>query len=385
MSADAIAAREERSGGVIVYVISDVHLDGETSEGTLFDDRKNGPVVAGLCDRIARENAELIVAGDGIDLTSMTPPRKGLDRFYEKMDMRKEPPPRRDVPDLCARVREANPIAVEALAQLCSRVPVTVIPGNHDRHLGEPAGAEALSRIGFRVRIEPSVVRKMGERTVVLQHGHELDVGNSEREGKGEVMTQTLHQAVIPFLREKGPKPGVRMDPSRVVALRPEEAVVSVLERWLDQKTFRKFFRALIGLLAANGYVPRVAGALSPFISADRVRRAIEEQDRLWESTAFTAIRALTGRRKLPHDAPQPDVIVFGHTHVLDWAVQERKKRGDGLYVNLGTWTERCFDAWSPPDVSLPLLRFDDEQGRLRVSLLDLAGESRELQRFESA
>jgi len=370
---------------LILYVISDVHLDGESSEGTLFDDRKTGPTVASLCERIARENAELVLAGDALDLTSMMPPRKGLDRFYEKMEMHGEPPPRRDVAALCARVREANPTAVEALGRLCSRVPVTLIPGNHDRHLGEPGGAEALSAIGFRVRMEPSVVRKIADRTVVLQHGHELDEGNHEREGTGEVMTQVLHQAVIPFLREKGPKRGVRMDPSRVVALRPEEAVVSVLERWLDEKTFRKFFRALLSLLATNGYLPRVAGILSPFISADRVRRAIEEQDRLWESTAFTAIRALEGRCKLPHDAPQPDVVVFGHTHVLDWAVQERKKRGDGLYVNLGTWTERCFDASSPPDLSLPVLRLDDEEGRLRVSLLDFADGTRELQRFESA
>jgi UDP-2,3-diacylglucosamine pyrophosphatase LpxH len=370
---------------LILYVISDVHLDGESSEGTLFDDRKNGPKVAALCERIARENAELVLAGDAFDLTSMTPPKKGLGRFYEKMDMRKEPPPRLPVGDLCVRAREANPIAVEALAQLCSRVPVSLIPGNHDRHLGEPDGVEALSGIGFRVRLERSVVRKIGGRTVVLQHGHELDEGNSEREGRGEVMTHVLHQAVIPFLREKGPRRGVRMDASRVVALRPEEAVVSVLERWLDEKTFRKFFRALIKLLAANGYIPRVAGVLSPFITANRVRRAIEEQDRLWESTAYTAIGALEGRSKLAHDAPQPDVIVFGHTHVLDWAVQERGKRGDGLYVNLGTWTERCFDAWSPPDLSLPVLRLDDEQGRLRVSLVDLANESRELQRFESA
>jgi UDP-2,3-diacylglucosamine pyrophosphatase LpxH len=301
------------------------------------------------------------------------------------MEMRREPPERRDVAQLCGRVREANPIAVAALSRLCSRVPVSLIPGNHDRHLGESGGAEALSGIGFRVRIERSVVRKIGDRTVVLQHGHELDEGNRDREGTGEVMTQVLHQAVIPFLREKGPKRGVRMDPSRIVALRPEEAVVSVLERWLDAKTFRKFFRGLLTLLARNGYIPRVAGMLAPLISADRVRRAIEEEDRLWESTAFTAIRALEGRRKLAHEAPQPDVLVFGHTHVLDWAVEERKERGDGLYVNLGTWTERCFDASSPPDLSLPVLRIDDEQGRLRVSLVDLADQGRELQRFESA
>ena len=44
---------------MIAYVISDVHLDGESAEGTLFDDRRNGPAVAALCERIAREGAEL--------------------------------------------------------------------------------------------------------------------------------------------------------------------------------------------------------------------------------------------------------------------------------------------------------------------------------------
>ena len=135
---------------------------------------------------------------------------------------------------------------------------------------------------------------------------------------------------------------------------------------------------------STNGYIPRPARILAPFISAERVRRAIEEQDRLWESTAFTALQSLKGERKLPYDAPRPDVVVFGHTHVLDWAVQERKG-GAGLYVNLGTWTERCFDASSPPDLSLPVLRIADEDGQLRVSLFDLASQDRELQRFESA
>jgi UDP-2,3-diacylglucosamine pyrophosphatase LpxH len=300
------------------------------------------------------------------------------------MEMRREPPPRKSVAELAARVREANSKAVEALARLTARVPVTLIPGNHDRHLGEAGAAAALSAIGLRVTIAPSVVRKVAGRNVVVQHGHEHDQGNSKREGTGEVMTQVLHNAIIPFLREKGSRPGVRMDASRVVALRPEESVVSVLERWLDEKTFRKFFRGLLQLLAKNGYVAWPVGLLSPLVSANRVRRANEEEDRLWETTAFTAFQALRGKGKLPHGAPRPDVVVFGHTHVLDWAVQERKPE-NGLYVNLGTWTERCFDASSPPDLSLPALRIDDETGRLRVSLFDLAAQGRELQRFESA
>src|SRR5207237_8705676 len=115
--------------------------------------------------------------------------------------------------------------------------------------------------------------------TVVVQHGHELDEGNHEREGRGEVMTHVLHHAVIPFLREKGPRPGVRMNPSRVVALRPEEAVVSVLERWLDEKTFRKFFRNLLSLLAQNGFLPHVSGILSPLYTVNMVLRVLDNTD----------------------------------------------------------------------------------------------------------
>src|SRR3954453_19983716 len=118
----AVLSARGRSAGrsirLIAYVISDVHLDGETADGTLFDDRRNGSAVAALCERIAREGAELVLAGDALDLTSMTPLRKGLERFYEKMEMRAEPPLRRSLAELCARVREANPNAVEALGTL---------------------------------------------------------------------------------------------------------------------------------------------------------------------------------------------------------------------------------------------------------------------------
>jgi predicted phosphodiesterase len=195
-------------------------------------------------------------------------------------------------------------------------------------------------------------------------------------------MTQALHQGVIPFLRAHGAQRNVRMDPGRIVALRPEEAVISVLERWLDPKTFRRFFRAFLRLLAVNRKLPAPAAWLTGFISVDRVRTTVERQDRLWERTGFTALYALEGKRELPHDAPRPDVLVFGHTHVLDWNVQERRD-GDALYVNLGTWTERCFDPCSQPDTSLPVLVLEDAGGRLRVTLSDIARTHAELQRFE--
>jgi UDP-2,3-diacylglucosamine pyrophosphatase LpxH len=369
---------------VAVYVISDLHLH-EDSDARLFRDDRQGRAIAALCERIAREGAELILLGDVFDLTAMTPPEKGLKRFFESLNVEVEPRPRRPVGELVRAAARANPRAIDALARLSEQVPVTLVPGNHDYQLASDEGGAALAATGLRLERSRSVVRTVAGRTAVLQHGHEQDPGNAVPGRGGEVMTQALHQAVIPFLRAHGAQRNVRMDPDRIVALRPEESAISVLERWLDPKTFRRFFRAFVRLLAVNRKLPAPAAWLAGFVSVDRIRTTVEHQDRLWERAGFTAMYALEGKRKLPHDAPSPDVVVFGHTHVLDWLVQQRRD-GDGLYVNLGTWTERCFDPSSPPDDSLPVLVLQDAGGRLRASLSDLAQleNGPELQQFET-
>ena len=366
-----------RVAAMTVHAISDLHLD-ETGKAELFSDQRQGRQLAELCEAVARdEGAELVLLGDCFDFTAMLPPPKGLERFFRALDVPKEVPRRRTVPELIAALADANPVAFEALCTLSTRAPVTLVPGNHDHHLGQPDAAAVLAAAGLRVRIERSLVRQIGDRTVVLQHGHELDEGNEKPGGSGEVMTSVLQQAVIPFLLHRGPPPNVRFDPGRVVALRPEEAVVSVLQRWLDEKTFRKFFRAFLRLLAENDYLPRPVSWFAGFISANRVRSAVSNQDRLWERTGLRAIDAIKGKCALPHGAPEPDVLVLGHTHVLDWSVH-----GGGLYVNLGTWTERAFDASSPRDATLPVLALGAERGQVRAVLTDLASGAAELQRY---
>ena len=355
-----------------VHVVSDLHLD-EASEAQLFTDERQGRELSALVDRVLRDEGELVLLGDCFDFTAMQPPRKGLDDFFRALGVAKAVPPLRTLPELLDAIIKSNPVAIEALR----RVPVTLVPGNHDHHLGEPGAAEALKAVGIRARIERSIVRTIGASTAVLQHGHELDGGNQEPGGRGEVMTNVLHQAVIPFLRQHGAVPNVRMDTARVVALRPEEAVVSVLQRWLDSTTFRRFFRAFLRLLAENRALPRPASFLAGLVSADSVRSAVAKQDKLWEHTGDGAIKALEGKRKLAHGAPRPDVLVLGHTHVIDWAAPNGR-----LYVNLGTWTERAFDASSPRDASLPLLTLDAPEGRLRAVLSDLSRGGQELQSF---
>lgn len=363
-----------------IYAISDLHLD-ESDEAQLFADERQGRQLSELCDRVSLDDeAELILLGDCFDFTAMLPPPKGLERFFRKLGVPREVPPRRKLPELLAAVQKNNPVGFEALARLSQRVQVTVVPGNHDHHLAEPGAAEALAACGLQARIERSCTRRLGDHTVVLQHGHELDEGNEEPGGSGEVMTNALHQAVIPWLRHKGDPPNIRMDPDRIVALRPEEAVISVLQRWTDEDGFRKFYRAFLRLLAENGYLPRPLSFLAGFVSANRVRAAVATADRLWERTAVRAFEAVKGDRKLPHDAPRPDALILGHTHVIDWGVAEGR-----LYVNLGTWTERAIDASSPKDESMPLLQLDESGGTLRASLTDLARSGKELQRYEGS
>jgi hypothetical protein len=191
-------------------------------------------------------------------------------------------------------------------------------------------------------------------------------------------MTRCLHQAVIPYLVHHGARRNVRMDPGRVVALRPEEAVISVLQRWLDEQTFKKFFRAFIDLLADNGYLPKPVSFLAKVVSVNRVRAAVAKADLTWEHTGSFAVELLQGKRKLAHGAPSPDVLVFGHTHILDWAAQ-----GEKLYVNLGTWTERAHDGSSPQDETLPVLTLAEAGGRFSAVLTDLES-GQELQRYDS-
>ncbi|HZX96401.1 MAG TPA: metallophosphoesterase, partial [Myxococcales bacterium] len=181
-----------------VYVISDLHMD-EHGQARLFDDERQGRLLAELCGRVARdEGSELVLLGDCFDFTAMQPPPKGLDRFFRSLDVPREAPRRRTLPELLDAVRSSNPVAFEALAQLARNARVTVVPGNHDHHLGAPQAAQALASAGIAARLEMSLVRELGGSKVVLQHGHELDEGNDKPGGSGEVMTNILHQAVIP-------------------------------------------------------------------------------------------------------------------------------------------------------------------------------------------
>jgi UDP-2,3-diacylglucosamine pyrophosphatase LpxH len=336
---------------------------------------------ADLCSLVSRTaDAELVLLGDIFDLTASMPPARGVKEFGRVLDVPLEDRPPRPLPDICASIRENNPVALDALEALCADAPVTLVVGNHDRHLGLPEGRAALEFAGLPgMRVESMSVRKVGDKTVVLQHGHEWDPSNATPTGGGEVMTAVIHHAIVPFLRHLAPRTNVAIDPDRVIALRPEERVV--LERWLKAGMFERFIDAFVDILVANGYMSR---AISWLATAERIRGRLKDDDDLWERAGHAALGALEGARGIPGKPPPPDILVLGHTHVIDWAVQEGRPGVQRLYVNLGTWAARSSDAAGPVEAILPVFRLEaPDRGKVVATLRDLSNQAKLLQRFE--
>jgi UDP-2,3-diacylglucosamine pyrophosphatase LpxH len=348
----------------------------------MFRDDDQGMRFADLCAHVAKTpDSELILLGDAFDLTAAFPPAKGLGSFGRALDVPIEDKEVPTLPKVLERIRETNHVALDALEALAAESKVTLVPGNHDRHLGEPGGREALDATGLhRLAIEPTAVRKVGGKVVVMQHGHAWDPSNATATGGGEVMTAILHHAVVPLLRHLAPRSNVHIDPDRVIAMRPEERVVPVLERWLKPGTFERFVDAFLELLVENGYLSRAASWLA---TPGLIRSRLKDDDDLWERAGHSALQALEGAKQIPGKPPPPDILVLGHTHVIDWAVQEGRPGVQRLYVNLGTWSARASDAAGPLDATMPVLRLEARPRTVDALLLDFSSKVRRLQHFE--
>jgi len=363
-----------------LFALSDLHLD-DRHRATLFDDARQGRHLAALFETLARvPDAELVLLGDTFDFTSMQPPLRGLEHFCDALELPLEVQPARDVTAMLEAIAKANPIAFEALRTVAQRVPTTFVVGNHDWQLGNPEARTALASVGVPSGIAKRVLRQLGGRGVLLEHGHRFDASNAHPLADGEQLTRALYQAVIPFLRHHGARENVRMDVDRLVAVRPQERALMLMERWLDSHTFHRLMHAFLRLLAENRGMSRPAQVLAERLPVKLMRSALESAEEVWRKAADHVLNDLARRhpRELHAEA---DVVVLGHTHVLDWAVSDVRGR-DKLYVNLGTWTERAVDAMSAADTTLPLLMLDGARDLFAAELIDLDEDGGKLETF---
>ena len=98
---------------------------------------------ADLCAHIARTpDSELLLLGDAFDLTAAMPPARGLSAFGKALGIPIDDKPARTLAEVMTHIRENNPVALDALESLADEARVTLVPGNHDRHLGEAGPRE---------------------------------------------------------------------------------------------------------------------------------------------------------------------------------------------------------------------------------------------------
>ncbi|MFP8952200.1 metallophosphoesterase [Natrialbaceae archaeon A-arb3/5] len=140
----------------VYYVISDLHIGGDEQLGEVdFLDE-----LLAFLERIAEtdENAELLINGDAFGL-------------WEFTDV--DGPAKFDV------LLERYPALFEQLRATGERVPITLLPGNHDNELAAyDEYVERLAEYNVNLVQAESITRPVGERTIHFEHGHQRDPNN---------------------------------------------------------------------------------------------------------------------------------------------------------------------------------------------------------------
>jgi UDP-2,3-diacylglucosamine pyrophosphatase LpxH len=140
----------------VYYVISDLHIGGdEQLEEVDFLDE-----LLGFLERLERtdEDAELVINGDAFGLWELTTV-DGLAKFDH--------------------LEETYPELFEQLRATGENVDVTLLPGNHDHELAVYDGyADRLAEYNVDLVRSESMRRRVGDRVVHFEHGHQQDPNN---------------------------------------------------------------------------------------------------------------------------------------------------------------------------------------------------------------
>jgi len=140
----------------VYYFISDLHIGGDEQLGEVdFLDELLG-FLRDLPER--DEKAELIVNGDAFGLWEFTQV-EGLAKLDALVDR---------YPELFEQLRATG-----------ERVPITLIPGNHDYELAtNPAYVERLAAYNVRLEQAVAIEREIGATVVHVEHGMQEDPNN---------------------------------------------------------------------------------------------------------------------------------------------------------------------------------------------------------------
>jgi UDP-2,3-diacylglucosamine pyrophosphatase LpxH len=140
----------------VYYVVSDLHIGGdEQLEHVEFLEE-----LLAFLRRLETtdEDAELIINGDAFGLWEFTT-IEGLEKFDA--------------------LEAAYPELFEQLRATGENLPITLLPGNHDHELAAYDGyVERFAAYNVDLVQVESITRRVGERTIHFEHGHQQDPNN---------------------------------------------------------------------------------------------------------------------------------------------------------------------------------------------------------------
>jgi UDP-2,3-diacylglucosamine pyrophosphatase LpxH len=346
------------------YFISDLHI-GDKSSWDRFGDEKAGILVK-LLERIDREmnhSGELILLGDIFDFTRLAAP----EILPQKVDAAK----------IFARIKLAYPTLFKALREFV-RLGNTLfyVWGNHDYPLrfkihGQEFQRAVLNRFWdskYRCRIWFSDYYISRSHSLYAEHGHRYDLTNVHLEGNQAVLgtllaakfikkwetrassgpsqSQDSEETLSPFrlLGHIRPSPNITTYFDRLTArgLLPEEIkkelakdLYRIEEEW-NSSLPHIFFRVLETLpwFIQEGVLRAGLKDGAPKILREKAMLLLRGY-----STDISAVsgKATVGTLKDLNFAPR--LIVFGHTHFLEYHVES----GKHLYANAGSWRDTAF------------------------------------------
>jgi UDP-2,3-diacylglucosamine pyrophosphatase LpxH len=356
----------DEGGDRVYYVISDLHIGGDEQ----LEEVEYLEELLGFLQRMAEtdENAELVINGDAFGLWEFTTV-EGTEKF--------------DV------LTERYPELFEQLRVTGASIPITLIPGNHDHELA--AYDEYVDRFAdYNVDLvqDQSIERRVGDRTIHFEHGHQQDPNNriedwdnpsatplgyyyntlvTSRAGKlsdrGKFNWLKDVQAVTPtermpvwlaskyFYREMNPLLRYALVPFlllfNISALLAVFAGLDLLGVWsmpVDRTTaflgqFGTAGTAAWFLLSINVAVAGllVLVAIPLYLIRRDIRKTIDRFGIFeTELTVDAEEPYVEAAREIFEERSETAVFCYGHTHR-----PRMREVDDGLLVNTGTWLKR--------------------------------------------
>ena len=342
----------------MLIVISDLHLSDGTSCHNLSH-RAFSHFFDYIKGSMRKEYEELIVvfAGDTFDLLRS--------EYWMTVKEGEKPwnnssPYHPHLKHILSNAIEANNTSLDIIRQADKQfhpIPIQkyLIPGNHDRMIGEIDGYNDILKDAFG---NVSIVNECYENEaygVVIRHGHEFDVYNFEADGIpiGDVNTVELFVR-LPFeIKKKFPE--LEDELKSIEDIRPQWRIFDYLQSTYTEHEVKSFIEESIKKTVNYFFtIPYVREWIKKH---DKSLNPLDEADKLEYMLYLSKILPMDWAEKLlkifsyfetkgPHYEEMAEkenalYVAYGHTHKENVSFLGAANGFHRYYINTGTWRER--------------------------------------------